>query len=152
MNWEQARLASLGLQKTVSELRSIASSAKPAKTHVREYKKKDYKITPLRRSDRLKQTSATADVTPKQISRRRSERLRGKVGGVSESSPSCGREERRPANKPLVKVSGLELQLSPEDSARRCKSNGRGNVYNPVFGICCHYCRFCLKCLFLFNK
>jgi acetyl-CoA carboxylase carboxyltransferase component len=82
MNWEQARLASLGLQKAVSVLRSIASSAKPekSKTQVREYNKKDDKITPLRRSDRLKQTTATADVTRKQISRRRSERLRGKEG------------------------------------------------------------------------
>ncbi|XP_059454647.1 uncharacterized protein LOC132184880 isoform X2 [Corylus avellana] len=130
----QARLASLGLQKTVSELRSIASSAKPAKAHVREYNKKDYKITPLRRSDRLKQTTATAadaDVTPKQISRRRSARLRGKEEESEERSRSWGR----------VKASGLELQLSPEDSARRCKSKGRGNVYNPVFGICCHFCR-----------
>lgn len=87
MKWEQARLASLGLQKTVSELRSIASSAKPAKAHVREYNKKDYKITPLRRSDRLKQTTATAadaDITPKQISRRRSARLRGKEGNLFE--------------------------------------------------------------------
>lgn len=70
------------------------------------------------------------------------------MGGVSEESkersPRCGREGRRPANKPVVKVSGLELQLSPEDSARRCKSKGRGSVYNPVFGISCHYCRFCL--------
>jgi hypothetical protein len=68
------------------------------------------------------------------------------VGGVSEESeeryPRYGREGRRPANKPVVKVSGLELQ--PEDSARRCKSKGRGSVYNPVFGISCHYCRFCL--------
>jgi hypothetical protein len=91
MNWEQARLASLGLQKTVSELRSIASSAKPAKTqtHVRGYSKKDNKITPLRRSDRLKQTTATADVTPKQISRRRSARLRGKEGNVFEIFCFC---------------------------------------------------------------
>ena len=92
MNWEQARLASLGLQKTVSELRSIASSAKPAKTqtHVREYNKKDYKITPLRRSDRLKQTTATADdVTPKQISLRRSARLRGKEGNLFEIFCLC---------------------------------------------------------------
>jgi hypothetical protein len=59
------------------------------------------------------------------------------VGGVSEESEEKGR-------RPLVKVSGLELQLSPEDSARRCRSKGRGNVYNPVFGISCHFCRFCL--------
>jgi hypothetical protein len=52
------------------------------------------------------------------------------VGGVSEESeersPRCGRDGRRPANKPVVKVNGLELHLSPEDSASRCKSKGRG--------------------------
>jgi hypothetical protein len=37
-----------------SELWSIASSAKPAKTQVRESNKKDYKIKPLRPSDRLR--------------------------------------------------------------------------------------------------
>lgn len=52
-------------------------------------------------------------------------------------------EEKRPANAPLVKVKGaMELQLSPEDSARRCNGNGRGIVYDPSFGISCHFCRY----------
>jgi hypothetical protein len=147
----KARMASLGLHKTVSELRSITSSGKPAKptTDIRKYCKKDYTITPLRRSGRLKQTTSTPHVRvrPNRISLRRSDRLRGKegkVGGVSEESDEESEESspHRPANKPLVKVGGLELQLSPEYSARRCDSKGRGSVYDPVFGICCHFCRF----------
>ena len=144
-------MASLGLHKTVSELRSITSSGKPAKptTDIRKYCKKDYTIMPLRRSGRLKQTTSTPHVRvrPNCISLRRSDRLRGKegkVGGVSEESDEESEESspHRPANKPLVKVGGLELQLSPEYSARRCDSKGRGSVYDPVFGICCHFCRF----------
>ena len=77
----------------------------------------------------------------------------GKVGGVSEESveeseesygTTPGSEERRPANMPLVKLGGLELQLLPEYSARRCDSKGRGSLYDPVYGICCHFCRFSL--------
>ncbi|KAM4106505.1 hypothetical protein ACB094_04G070200 [Castanea mollissima] len=152
----QARMASLGLHKTASELRSIASSVRP--TNLRKYSKKDYTLTPLRRSDRLKHSdhrlkhssTATANKRPNRVSLRRSGRLRGKEGGVSEESveeseesfgttPSS--EERRPANMPLVKLGGLELQLSPEYSARRCDSKGRGSLYDPVYGICCHFCR-----------
>lgn len=50
---EQARLASLGLQKTISELRSITSSPKSDRTNVRKCQKVDYSSTPLRRSARL---------------------------------------------------------------------------------------------------
>lgn len=25
---------------------------------------------------------------------------------------------------------------------RRCDSKGRGGVYDPVLGICCHFCRY----------
>ncbi|XP_050258065.1 uncharacterized protein LOC126703180 isoform X1 [Quercus robur] len=152
----QARMASLGLHKTASELRSIASSVKP--TNLRKHSKKDYTLTPLRRSVRLKHSdhrlkhssTATTNKRPNRVSLRRSYRLRGKEGGVSEESveeseesygttPSS--EERRPANMPLVKLGGLELQLSPEYSAHRCNSKGRGSLYDPVYGICCHFCR-----------
>lgn len=79
----QARLTSLGLHKTITELRSIASPAKPPKTHVRDYRKKVYELTSLRRSNRLKEITATATATAavsKNPSFRRSERLRGKSG------------------------------------------------------------------------
>lgn len=66
-------------------------------------------------------------------------------GESEESDRGNGREEnRRPANMPLVKnMNGMEVWPSPESSSRRCNSKGRGSVYDPVFGICCHFCRFC---------
>ncbi|XWS48227.1 hypothetical protein CRYUN_Cryun13aG0056000 [Craigia yunnanensis] len=111
----QARLASLGVHNTISELRSIVSSAKPEKIQLRKLQKKEYEITLLRRSNRFKQISTAS--TPTGNFLRRSNRLR-------------------------VKIYGARHQLSPEDSARRChRKEGRGSVYNPVFGICCHFCR-----------
>lgn len=59
-----------------------------------------------------------------------------------EESLLCGSEEKRPANAPSIDLKGTELQLSAEASAVRCNSKGRGSVYNPIFGICCHFCRF----------
>ncbi|GMI78503.1 hypothetical protein like AT2G23530 [Hibiscus trionum] len=121
----QARLASLGVQKTISDLRSIVSSAKPKK-HVRKWQKKEYDITPL-------------PPTPATNSLRRSNRLRGKVidyGEPEEGSKSFSSQGKvkRPAN--------ASCQLSPQDSARRCRGKeGRCSVYNPVFGISCHFCR-----------
>ncbi|KAL9324415.1 hypothetical protein ACSQ67_009272 [Phaseolus vulgaris] len=50
-------------------------------------------------------------------------------------------EKQRPANAPLVNLSDADLLLSSENSARRCNSKGRGSIYNPVLGICCHFCR-----------
>lgn len=53
-----------------------------------------------------------------------------------------GEEEKRPANAPLVRLKGSTTQLSQYVLDRRCTSKGRGSVYDPVFGICCHFCRF----------
>lgn len=64
---------------------------------------------------------------------------------VDEGSLSDESEDTRPANAPLVRVHGRKHHLSPEASARRCYSKGRGSVYDPVFGICCHFCRFFKK-------
>ncbi|KAG6752853.1 hypothetical protein POTOM_042893 [Populus tomentosa] len=65
-------------------------------------------------------------------------RRKVEVGDESEEEE----DEKRPANAPLVKVKGvMQIQLSPEASARRCSSKGRGTIYNSVFGICCHFCR-----------
>ncbi|MFS7948535.1 putative Zinc-finger domain of monoamine-oxidase A repressor R1 [Helianthus anomalus] len=48
-------------------------------------------------------------------------------------------KEKRPVNVPYVDV---RLCYSPEvSSERRCRSKGSGSVYDPVFGICCHFCR-----------
>ncbi|GLT72401.1 hypothetical protein SLA2020_443390 [Shorea laevis] len=141
----QARLASLGLHKTLSDVRSLAPVAKSQKTPVRKYDKKAYGITPLRRSDRLKRM--TADSIPTNNSLRHSNRLRDKSreDGVEEKdNHSSGRRAKKsPANMPLVKIEGRDArdQLSPEDSARRCSSKARGTVHNSFYGICCHFCR-----------
>ncbi|KAL2462822.1 Zinc-finger domain of monoamine-oxidase A repressor R1 [Forsythia ovata] len=114
----QERLASLGLQKTISELRSITASPKSDRTHVRKYKKVDNGSAPLRRSPRLI--------------------------GKSPSSKGCDSEDdkKRPANAPLLSIKrGLRAKLSPDALARRCTSKGRGSLYDPIYGICCHFCR-----------
>ncbi|XP_062118110.1 uncharacterized protein LOC133831731 isoform X1 [Humulus lupulus] len=140
----KARLKTLGLQKTISELRSIVSSAKPSR---KPWTRKVYDLSSLRRSGRLKRTSS--EVTPIRFSLRRSSRLgsdsiqtnSGELfGDESEDEETVG-EKKRPANMPWVNIKGSGLQLSPEASALRCSSRGRGGVYNSVLGICCHFCR-----------
>ncbi|XP_077234522.1 uncharacterized protein LOC143876714 [Tasmannia lanceolata] len=126
----QARMLSLGLEKSASDLRAITT---PIKT-VRKYKKSVYSYTSLRRSDRLKGKS------PDQI-----KSLEEKVRSVEPARKrlfSLARsEERRPANAPLLSVHPSKLQLSPDVLSRRCDSKSRGSVYDPVLGICCHFCR-----------
>ncbi|XP_061988391.1 uncharacterized protein LOC133706855 isoform X1 [Rosa rugosa] len=137
----QARLNSLGVHKTLSDLHSISSSAKPPKAHVRKHCKKVYDLTSLRRSDRLKGTATTlaTTTTPNNTSSRRSRLTVTEVGGSGESEEG---NKRRPANAPFVEVKGSEMQLvSSESWARRCDSKSRGSVYHSVFGICCHFCR-----------
>ncbi|MFQ6632718.1 hypothetical protein Gotur_012015 [Gossypium turneri] len=138
----QARLASLGVHKTISDLRSIVSSAKPK---VRKWQKKEYVITPVRRSTRFKGTPLSSSLASNSL--RRSNRLRGKAIDFEEreegsDSYSSEGKEKRPANAPLVMIDDASLQLSPEDSSRRCnRKEGRGSVYNSICGICCHFCR-----------
>ena len=63
--------------------------------------------------------------------------------GKEDVSEKNVEEEKRPANMPLVEVKASQAQLSPEIMIRRCDSKSRGSVYSPIFGICCHFCRFC---------
>ncbi|KAG8639847.1 cell division cycle-associated protein 7 isoform X1 [Manihot esculenta] len=154
----QARLSSLGLQKTLSELRSLTSSAKAEKgrTQKRKHAKKVYEIADLRRSDRLKHIATDSLSALKSLPLRRSYRLRANsdeptspnkvivVKGNTdyESEEESSDREKRPANAPFLNIKGVKLpSLSPEASARRCHSKGRGSIYDPFFGICCHFCR-----------
>ncbi|XP_015581102.1 cell division cycle-associated 7-like protein [Ricinus communis] len=151
----QARLAALGLQKTIFELRSLTSSAKSVekgKIQKKNCVKRIYETSNLRRSNRLKHFAADS-MTIKAVPYRRSDRLRGKYseptslnkvkGSYGDNSKEENlEEEMRPANAPLLKVKGLKVPpLSPEASARRCDTKGRGSIYDPVLGICCHFCR-----------
>ncbi|KAI9101601.1 hypothetical protein K1719_023845 [Acacia pycnantha] len=127
------------------------ASAKPKSK--RSWNKEVYGITPLRHSQRINTTDLNGNGS--HLPLRRSQRLRGSK--IDPSSPKqvvkvdvsedgevrfpSESEDKRPANAPLIILEGTELQLSAEASAVRCNSKGRGSVYNPVFGICCHFCR-----------
>ncbi|KAI5660304.1 hypothetical protein M9H77_29097 [Catharanthus roseus] len=120
----KARLASLGLQKTISELRSITSSAKSTKNHARKYTKVYYSSTPLRRSNRLKGKSEPT--------------LKGSIDRFEDSDDGEYDSGKRAG---LRVRNGLVSRPSPEALARRCTSRGRGSLWDPVYGICCHFCR-----------
>ncbi|KAK9110327.1 hypothetical protein Sjap_018387 [Stephania japonica] len=140
----QARLASLGLEKSLSELRAIISPPKPPP---RKWEKKVYDYSSLRRSNRLKAEIQVSDCI---VSLRRSDRLRRKDGDSDSSLEGdleqirrnlVAKKRKKSAIVPLVKEDDLKERLSPEFSARRCSSKGRGSLYDPVYGICCHFCR-----------
>ncbi|KAL0429660.1 UNVERIFIED_CONTAM: Chaperone protein dnaJ A6, chloroplastic, partial [Sesamum radiatum] len=146
----QARLASLGLQKTIQELRSLNSSPKSDKTHVRKYSKVDYSSTPLRRSARLRGKSP-----PPQ----------GELAYFEDSDGSENGKKRGSGNGHLVRAErGLRRRhISPEALARRqkklcgeedCKRCGNLEMDQPCIGktdcSSCHssngiLCRACLK-------
>ncbi|CAA0811266.1 Unknown protein [Striga hermonthica] len=117
----QARLASLGLAKTISELRALTSSPKSDESHVRKHRKVDHSSTPLRRSARLG----------------------GKTPPPQEKSGYLeGDDESDDENEKKGGKRGLQThKISLEALARRCESKSRGSLYHPVYGICCHFCR-----------
>ncbi|KAL0397215.1 UNVERIFIED_CONTAM: Chaperone protein DnaJ 1 [Sesamum calycinum] len=124
----QARLASLGLLKTIQELRLLNSSPKSDKTHVRKYSKVDCSSTPLRRSARLRGKSP-----PPQ----------GELAYFEDSDGSENGKKRGSGNGHLVRAQRdlRRRHISAEALARRCQSKGRGSLYDPLYGICCHFCR-----------
>ncbi|XP_011628252.1 cell division cycle-associated protein 7 [Amborella trichopoda] len=154
----QARLASLGLEKQTVDLKVLFSVTKSNISTTNKHCKRVLDHGALRRSPRLKDKS-NEPKTP--ISHSKPD-----TGLVCLSEPakriyrrlklrdSDGENEIRPANAPLVMINPTILQLSPEVLARRCDSKGRGSVYDPILGICCHFCRQkklcgeegCLRC------
>ncbi|XP_050218730.1 uncharacterized protein LOC126669327 [Mercurialis annua] len=143
----QARLESLGLQKTISELRSLTAETK--KTQKKQYVKQIYDFSNLRRSNRLKEIAADPS-TPKPLYcfRRRRQtiepilRITWKGDDSDDSEDESPKRVNRRGNAPVVRIQDAKVHaLSPEASARRCESKGRGSIYDPVYGICCHFCR-----------
>lgn len=128
----QARLASLGLLKTLSDLQSLAKSQK---SPVRKYEKKPYgaRSVPIRRSARLKGVTDIIS-TPISAHTRRSTRFGDRSTGGKGISDGDGEDDD-------YESGSARNKLLPEDSARRCSSKARGTVYNSVYGICCHFCR-----------
>ncbi|KAL6545626.1 hypothetical protein OROGR_009500 [Orobanche gracilis] len=119
----QARLATLGLQKTISELRVLTSSPK---SHIRKRCRVDYSSSPLRRSDRLRGKSPPpSQVEPVYL----------------EDKNNSGDGKRKRHVNGHNKISAIMRQISLEALARRCESKGRGSLYDPVYGLCCHFCR-----------
>ena len=47
-------------------------------------------------------------------------------------------EEEEDEEKAVVYIDKERLRVLQET---RCDSKGRGAVYDPVLGICCHFCR-----------
>lgn len=47
-------------------------------------------------------------------------------------------EEEQEEKKAMVVIDKERVRILQE---RRCDSKGRGAVYDPVLGICCHFCR-----------
>lgn len=137
---------SLGLKQTVSDLRSISSSVKSAKTKVRKYNKIDYSCFTLRRSSRLSKPSLKfkSEQSPEGLSTNISDFKTNLIDYLLKEvfSQYLEEEENGPANAPLLSLKGVTLSPSPVALARRCTSKGRGSVYDPSLGICCHFCRF----------
>ncbi|XP_061343753.1 uncharacterized protein LOC133289771 [Gastrolobium bilobum] len=132
----QARLESLGVLNSISQLRQASAQRKKPRN------KRVYGLTPLRRSQRITATS-TANHLPPPCSHPLRDSSTHPLSPKQEKVTLCEgeEEEKRPANAPLVKLRGVDLQISAESSALRCNSKGRGSIYNPVLGICCHFCR-----------
>ncbi|KAH7652861.1 Zinc-finger domain of monoamine-oxidase A repressor R1 domain-containing protein [Dioscorea alata] len=110
----KARMASLGINDKAEELSSLALSTKCVKMSKSSPRTRRVLSTPVRRSERLKGTSA--NVTERQLC----------LHGTTDE------------------VTGRELCIVPARKRLflgRCVSTGRGTIYNSVLGICCHFCR-----------
>ncbi|XP_078149984.1 uncharacterized protein LOC144545268 [Carex rostrata] len=107
-----ARMESLGLLNAARELNQmISSSPKSNKTNTIRRDRK-VELTPTRRSSRLEAISSNKGVA---------------------RSLSC-----------ISDFEETEVVFEPDRRARiarRCESKGRGSVYDPILGICCHFCR-----------
>eukprot|EP01018_Ginkgo_biloba_P039243 Gb_21180 [translate_table: standard] len=157
----QARMAALGVQKHAGDLKAFFKVTKSPRKDKYSAQKVVLQYTPLRRSERLKHRTPTTPNTEIRRSKRfakqnpQSPSSDAKKGGLFESddekTPKSTRNlarnsykdngERRPANAPLPNCSVVDLELSPVLMAQRCHSKSRGSVYDPILGICCHFCR-----------
>ncbi|XP_072991879.1 uncharacterized protein [Typha latifolia] len=129
----KARMESLGIHRSVDELSLILSSTQSAdgssSTLKRNKKVRNLEDTPLRRSDRLKGLFQDPDASSHV---RRSDRLKGKT--VELDAVSIQVPARKRATNIIYAVRRRLL-------SGRCESKGRGSIYDPVLGICCHFCR-----------
>ncbi|KAG2535789.1 cell division cycle-associated protein 7-like [Panicum virgatum] len=149
-----ARMEMLGLLRCAGELSNIACSASSNRAagsatprNRKPPRPRAMSMTPLRRSIRL----AAATPTGSPSTNRRSARLNGQSvqhkalppkGALSKLAAAAAEEtddddDDDEENLALL-VDKKRVQALQE---RRCDSKGRGGVYDPVLGICCHFCR-----------
>uniref|UniRef100_A0A0D9VY47 Zinc-finger domain-containing protein n=1 Tax=Leersia perrieri TaxID=77586 RepID=A0A0D9VY47_9ORYZ len=150
-----ARMEMLGLRRCASELSAIASASAASRRGAgtpRKTPRPPRVLTPLRRSGRLLAVAAAASPAGSASGRRRSARLSGQAtehkalplrGSLSkfaaeETEEDEEEEEEEEEGKAVMVIDKERVQILQE---RRCDSKGRGAVYDPVLGICCHFCR-----------
>ncbi|GJN23541.1 hypothetical protein PR202_gb11200 [Eleusine coracana subsp. coracana] len=145
-----ARMEMLGLRHCAVELSEIASAAASSRaaagsaTQRKAPRQRVVSMTPLRRSSRLIAAAPTGSAS----TRRRSARLNGdsvqhkalpSSGSLSKlATAAAAMEDDEEEEKVVVVVDKKRVEALQE---RRCDSRGRGAVYDPVLGICCHFCR-----------
>ncbi|XP_062209405.1 uncharacterized protein LOC133911215 isoform X2 [Phragmites australis] len=143
----------LGLRRCAGELSDIASASASCRRAAgsgsprKNPRPRVMSMTPLRRSSRLVAATPTGSAS----THRRSARLNGQdvqhkalppKGALSKLAAVAAaaeeEEESEDEEKAVVVVDKERVQALQE---RRCDSKGRGGVYDPVLGICCHFCR-----------
>uniref|UniRef100_A0A0A9BHA0 Zinc-finger domain-containing protein n=1 Tax=Arundo donax TaxID=35708 RepID=A0A0A9BHA0_ARUDO len=146
-----ARMEMLGLHRCAGELSDIASAVSCRRTAGSSTPKKTPRprvmnMTPLRRSSRLVAATPTGFAS----SHRRSARLNGQSvhhkalppkGALTELAAAAAvldGEDSEVEEKAVVVVDKERVKALQE---RLCDSKARGGVYDPVLGICCHFCR-----------
>ncbi|WVZ60254.1 hypothetical protein U9M48_010301 [Paspalum notatum var. saurae] len=144
-----ARMEMLGLRRCAGELTDIASASSRRAAPRKTPRPRVTSMTPLRRSGRLVAATPAGSAS----THRRSARLNGQAV-QHKALPSTGalgklaaaavdyewdtEEDDDDEGKPRLVVSKGRVHALQE---RRCDSKGRGAVYDPVLGICCHFCR-----------
>ncbi|KAF8733726.1 hypothetical protein HU200_014572 [Digitaria exilis] len=138
-----ARMEMLGLLRCAVELSDIASASSSRASPRKAPKPRVMSMTPLRRSGRLVAATQTASAS----TRRRSARLNGEsvqhkalppIGALSKLAAVAVEETDEDEENLALVVDKKRVQALQE---RRCDSKARGAVYDPVLGICCHFCR-----------
>ncbi|KAL6003453.1 hypothetical protein ACLOJK_023683 [Asimina triloba] len=148
--WEEEDSAKTATTK-IFEMPESQKIRKSFKTPTRKYEKTVYDFTSLCRSDRLRRKPADPTPTPASTPTPTPTPTTTSSGKIALSSDPLPRrlptkitedvEKQRPANAPLVSIRQPQ-RLPPHVLARRCDSKSRGSVYDSVWGICCHFCRF----------
>ncbi|KAM0898862.1 hypothetical protein ACQ4PT_021674 [Festuca glaucescens] len=133
----KARMEMLSLLRCAGELSAIAPSTarRAGSVTPRKTPKPPRVLTPLRRSGRLTPAATTAG---SEAGRRCSPRLNGGLEYKALPYREEETDEDDDEEKAAVYIDKERLRVLQE---RRCDSKGRGAVYDPVLGICCHFCR-----------